>query len=107
MTTFDDREDRFENEFAHNEELKFKVASRRNKLLGEWAAELLGRTGADAEEYAKTVILSDLEEPGDEDVFRKLRGDLDQASKAVTDEEIRAKMDELQAVAIQQIRDGA
>ena len=106
MTTFDDRENRFENEFAHDQEFQFKVEARRNKLLGLWAAEILGKSGSDAEEYAKTVVLSDLEEPGDEDVFRKLRADLDNAAKAVSDNEIRQKMDELLPVAQEQVHDG-
>lgn len=106
MTTFDDREASFENEYVHNQEIKFKVDARRNKLLGLWAAEFLGLSGSDAEEYAKTVVISDLEEPGDEDVFRKLRGDLDKASKAVSDDEIRAKMKDLLPVAMEQVRNG-
>ncbi len=106
MTTFDDREDRFEKEFAHNEEMKFKVAARRNKLLGLWAAEILGHEGSAADDYAKSVVISDLEEAGEEDVFRKLRGDLDQAHKAVSDDEIRDKMKQLMSVAMDQVRDG-
>lgn len=106
MSGFDDREDRFENEFAHNAELQFKVEARRNKLLGLWAAEKLGHTGGDAEEYAKSVVMADLDEPGEEDVFRKVRADLDGASTTVTDEEIREKMAELMPIAKQQVRDG-
>ena len=106
MTTFDDREDKFEKQFAHDQALQFKVDARRNKLLGLWAAELLGHQGAEAEDYAGTVVLADLEEPGDEDVFRKLRGDLDKAMKPVSDETIREKMAALLAVAKQQVREG-
>ncbi len=76
MTTFDDRENAFEAKFAHDEEMKFKAEARRNKLLGLWAAELLGKSGAEADAYAKEVIVADFEEAGDEDVFRKVKGDL-------------------------------
>ena len=73
MTTFDKRKDAFEQKFAHDAELQFKAGARRNKLLGLWAAGLLGKTGADADAYAKTVVAADFEEAGDEDVFRKVR----------------------------------
>ena len=106
MTTFDDREDRFEQEFAHDEALRFKVEARRNKLLGEWVAGLLGKTGGEIEDYAKTVVLADLEEPGEEDVFRKVRGDLDGASVDVADEEIRKQMSELMVKAKAQVQAG-
>ena len=92
MTTFDDRETAFEAKFAHDEELQFKAGVRRNKLLGLWAAELLGKTGDAAQEYARDVIKSDFEEAGDEDVFRKLAGDL---GDKVDDATLRAKMHEL------------
>ena len=96
MTTFDDRENAFENKFAHDAEMQFRAEARRNKLLGLWAAELLGKTGDDADAYAKEVVKSDFEEAGDEDVYRKVSGDLgDNATEA----EIRAKMSELMAVA--------
>ena len=72
MTTFDKREEGFEKKFAHDEELRFKANARRNKLLGHWAAEKLGLTGADAEAYAKEVVMADFEEAGDDDVFRKV-----------------------------------
>lgn len=104
MTTFDDRENRFETEFAHDAALKFKVEARRDKLVGAWAAEKLGLKGAEADEYAKSVVRADLEEPGDEDVFRKLRADLDAARDAISDEEIRAKMAECLGAAMDQIR---
>ncbi|WP_306151003.1 DUF1476 domain-containing protein [Roseovarius sp. MMSF_3281] len=100
MTTFDDRESAFENKFAHDEEMKFKAEARRNKLLGIWAAELLGKTGADADAYAKEVILSDFEEAGHEDVVRKVAGDLGDLADADT---IRGKMDELLRVAKEQL----
>ena len=91
MTTFDDRENAFENKFAHDEEMKFRAEVRRNKLLGLWAAELLGKTGDDADAYAKTVVASDFEEPGVEDVIRKVAADLGDLADADT---IRGKMDE-------------
>ncbi|MCG6122694.1 MAG: DUF1476 domain-containing protein [Microvirga sp.] len=101
MTTFDNRKDAFENKFAHDEELRFKATARRNKLLGLWAAEKLGRTGAEAEAYAQAVLMSDFTEPGDEDVFRKVRGDLD---PSVTDAEIRMQMSSLLARAVQDVQ---
>lgn len=106
MTTFDQRKDGFEKKFAHDEELQFKARARRNKLLGLWAAEKLALQGADAETYAKAVVLADFEESGEEDVFRKVRGDFDAKSVAVTDEEIRKAMSELQARAVEEIKVG-
>jgi len=105
-TTFDKREEGFEKQFAHDEELKFKATSRRNKLLGLWAAEKLGRKGPDAETYAKEVVMADFEEAGEDDVFRKVRKDFDAGSVAATDEEIRSIMVELMAKAIEQIKTG-
>ena len=96
MTTFDDRESAFENKFAHDEEMKFRAQARCNKLLGLWAAELLGKTGEEAETYAKQVVLADFEEAGHEDVVRKVAGDLGDLADADT---IRSKMDELLLVA--------
>ena len=98
-----DREDAYENKFAHDEELRFKAMARRNKLLGLWAAEKLGKTGDDAEAYAKEVIVADFEEAGDEDVFRKVRGDFDAAGIDQSDHQIRRTMDELLQVARQQV----
>lgn len=96
MTTFDDRERGFENKFAHDEEMQFKAVARRNRLLGLWAASLLGKTGDAADAYAREVVKSDFEESGDHDVYRKVAGDLgDKASET----EIRTKMVELLAVA--------
>ncbi|MEX0277131.1 MAG: DUF1476 domain-containing protein [Ruegeria sp.] len=92
MTTFDERENAFEAKFAHDEEMQFKAQARCNKLLGLWAAEKLGKSGSDAEDYAKTVVIADMEEAGHEDVVRKVSGDLGSLSSA---EEIRAKMAEL------------
>ena len=106
MTTFDKREEGFEKQFAHDEELKFKATSRRNKLLGLWAAEKLGRKGTDAETYAKEVVMADFEEAGEDDVFRKVRKDLDDGGVAATDQEIRTVMIELMGKAVEQIKNG-
>lgn len=107
MTTFDKREETFEKKFAHDEELRFKATARRNKNLGLWVAEKLGLSGAEAEAYAKTVVLADLEEPGDDDVFRKVRGDLDaKGLGSISDQEIRRTMDELLNAAIEEIKTG-
>ncbi|WP_439124296.1 DUF1476 domain-containing protein [Marivita sp.] len=100
MSTFDDRENAFENKYAHDAEMQFKAEARRNKLLGLWAADLLGKSGDDAAEYAKEVVKADFEEAGHEDVVRKVSGDL--GGKA-SDDEIRAKMAELMVVAKTQI----
>ena len=106
MTTFDQRKDAFENKFAHDEELRFKATARRNKLLGLWAAEKLGKSGADADAYAKSVVVADFEEAGDEDVVRKVKGDFAGASVAVTDDEIRRVMTELLIKAAEEIQAG-
>ncbi|MBO6639525.1 MAG: DUF1476 domain-containing protein [Roseitalea sp.] len=101
-----DRKDAFENKFAHDAELRFKAEARRNKLLGLWAAELMGKSGDDAEAYAKEVIAADFEEPGDEDVFRKVRGDFDAAGVEQSDHQIRRTMDELMVRAAEEIENG-
>ena len=106
MSTFDQRQEGFEKKFANDEELRFKATARRNKLLGLWAAELLGKTGADAEAYAKSVVMSDFEEAGDDDVFRKVKADLDAANAGQSEHQIRRTMDELMATAIAQIQAG-
>ena len=103
MSTFDDRERAEEAKYAHDSALQFKIMNRRNKLLGLWAADLMNLSGKDAEAYAKTVVMSDLEEPGDDDVFRKVRGDLDKAGVNRTDARIREHMAELIAVAREQV----
>ena len=104
MTTFDEREHAFENKLAHDAEKQFKAEARRNKLLGLWAAELLGKSGDEAEAYAQEVVKSDFEEAGDEDVFRKVSGDLGDLSDEAT---IRKTMLELMAVAKAQLMDEA
>lgn len=100
MSTFEDRENAFENKFAHDAEMQFKAQARRNKLLGLWAAELLGKSGDSADAYAMEVVKSDFEESGDEDVYRKVAGDLGDKAEETT---IRGKMTELLAVAKDQI----
>lgn len=104
MSSFDKRQEGFEKKFALDEEQKFKAEARRNKLLGLWAAEKLGKTGDEAAAYAKEVVSADFEEAGDADVLRKVATDL--AGKTVTEAEVRAKMDELMAVAVAQIKSG-
>jgi hypothetical protein len=100
VTTFDKREEGFEKKFAHDEELKFKAFARRNKLLGLWAAGLLGKSGADAEAYSKEIVMAELAEHGDDDVIAKLKADL--AGKA-TEQQIRGQMGKLLAAAVAQI----
>lgn len=104
MTNLSDREKAFENMFAHDQEMKFRAEARRNKLLGQWAAALLGKSGDDADAYAKSVVAADFEEAGDEDVFRKVRADFDAGNVAMSDEELRGKMLELLGVAVDQVR---
>ena len=104
MSTFEDRENAFENKYAHDQEKQFKAEMRRNKLVGLWAAELLGKTGDDADAYAIEVVKSDFEEAGIEDVVRKVAADLGNLADADT---IRAKMEELLPVAKGQIMNEA
>jgi hypothetical protein len=106
MTTFDKREEGFEKKFAHDEELRFKATARRNKLLGLWAAEKLGKTGEEAEAYAKSVVLADFEEPGDDDVVKKVMGDFAAAGVTQSEHQVRRTMDELMAAAIEQVKAG-
>lgn len=100
MATFDERKDAFENKFAHDAEMQFKAEARRNKLLGLWAAELMGKSDDEAAAYATEVVKSDFEEAGDDDVLRKVAGDLGDKASA---EDIRAKMTELLAIAKAQL----
>ena len=104
MSGIDERGDAFENKYAHDEALKFKAEARRNKLLGLWAAEKMGKNDTQAAEYAKEVIRSDFEEPGDEDVFRKIREDFDKAGIDQSDHQIRRTMEELMTKAVEQIK---
>lgn len=104
MTTFDKREEGFEKKFALDEEQRFRAEARRNKLLGLWAAEKLGKSGDEAAAYAKEVVASDFDEAGDADVMRKVAADL--KDKGVTEQQVRVKMDELVATAVAQIKAG-
>jgi hypothetical protein len=106
MTTFDKREEGFEKKFAMDEELKFKAMARRNRMLGAWAAEKLGLSGAEADAYAKDVVLADFDEPGDADVFNKIRKDFDAKGVAQSDHQIRRTMEELLAKAVEQLKAG-
>jgi hypothetical protein len=106
MSTFDDRERGFENKFAHDQELEFRAMARRNKLAARWAAGLMGLEGEHVEDYVKAVIRSEIEHPVEEEVFRKIALDLKAANVAVTEGEIRIRMDELLALAREQIRAG-
>jgi len=106
MTTFDKREEGFEKKFALDEELKFKAEARRNRLLGLWAAEKFGITGEAANAYAKEVVAADFEEAGDRDVLHKVLKDLTAKGEAITESQLRAKMDELMAQAVAQVKAG-
>ena len=106
MSTFDKREDGFEKKFALDEEQKFKAEARRNKLLGLWVADKLGISGDAAAAYAKEVVAADFEEAGDGDVVHKVTSDLSAKGIAITERELRVKMDELMAQAIVQVKAG-
>ncbi len=106
MTTFDKREEGFEKKFALDEELKFKAEARRDKLLGLWVAEKLGLSVEAANDYARTVVAADFLAPGDADVVRKVMDDLAAKGVTITEPEVRAKMDELMAQAIIQVKAG-
>ena len=106
MTTFDKREEAFEKQFAHDEELKFKATARRNKLLGLWAAEKLGLKGAEADSYALSVVMADFEEPGEHDVAHKIRKDFDAKGVDQSDHQIGRTMTELMAKAVADIKAG-
>lgn len=103
MSNIDKRGEAYENKFVHDEETRFKAAARRNKLLGLWAAELMEITGPEAEAYAQEVVAADFEEAGEEDVFRKVRRDLDERGIEQSDHQIRRTMAELMEEAIRQI----
>lgn len=106
MTTFDDREKGFEAKFALDQDQEFRAMARRNKLLGLWAADKMGLSADSAEDYAKAVVRADFEQPGEEDVFRKIAGDFKGSGMTVSEGEIRSKMDELASQARDQIRTG-
>lgn len=103
MTTFDHREKAFEDKYAHDQELQFRVVARRNKLLGLWAAQQIGKSGEEAENYAKEVVMADFEIPGDEDVFAKVLSDLQSAGISMPQDELRVHMQNLLIDAKQQI----
>lgn len=103
MSSFDDREKGYEKKFVHDQELEFKATVRRNKLLGLWAAELMGLSGDDADAYAKEVVKADFEEVGEEDVFRKIRGDFDAKGVDQSDHQIRRQMADLLSKARDQV----
>jgi hypothetical protein len=104
MTMFDKREQAAEAKLAHDEELKFKANVRRNKWLGLWAAQKLGKSGEAADEYAMELVAADLEETGEDDIFRKIKADFDAAGVEQSDHQIRRTMDELLVQAIQEIK---
>ncbi len=106
MTTFDKREEGFEQQFAHDEELRFQATARRNKLVGLWAAEKLGLQGAEAESYAKSVVMSAFEDAGEHDVARKIRQDFDAKNVVQSDHQIGRAMNELMAKAVADIQAG-
>jgi hypothetical protein len=103
MTTFDDRENAFENKFAHDQEMLFRITARRNRLVGEWAAVRMGLTSAESDAYAKSVVQADFEEAGDEDVVRKLLGDLTAAGVETHDEEVRQALSDKMVEARRQL----
>jgi hypothetical protein len=103
MTTFDEREKAFERKFAHDEELRFKATVRRNKLVGLWAAEKLGLSGQEADDYAKTIVKADFQEPGDEDVLRKLRDDFAAKSIEMSDQQLQKALLDKMSEAVGQI----
>jgi len=103
MTTFDNREKAFEAKYEHDQELQFKVNARRNKLLGLWAAALMGKAGADAEAYGKEVVMADFEKPGDSDVMHKLMTDLAAAGKPMDEHAVRKESDRLADEAKKQV----
>lgn len=104
MTTFDRREEAFEKKFALDQELLFKANARRNRMLGMWAAEKLGKTGPDAEAYAKSVVMSDFAEAGDRDVLHKVLGDLHAAGVEQTEHQVARRMEELMTEAVTQLQ---
>jgi hypothetical protein len=99
MTTFDDREKAFENKFAHDQEMAFRITARRNRLIGQWAANLMGLTPEETDSYAKGVVQADFEEAGDEDVIRKLLGDMTQAGLDIDESGVRTALEEQQVIA--------
>jgi hypothetical protein len=107
MSNFDERERGYEAKFAHDEDVEFRANARRNKLLGQWAAELMGLEGQHRDDYARAVVKSDFELPGDEDVLKKVSQDLKGSGLSTSESEVRRKMDELLAQAREQVRAGS
>lgn len=105
MSNFDERAKAFEEKFAHDQQLQFKATARRNKLLGMWAAEQMGKDAAFVDEYVKSVLISDFAEPGDDDVLRKVLEDLEKEGVSTSREQLRLKMDELMREAMEQLMD--
>jgi hypothetical protein len=103
MTSFNDREKAFEDKYKHDQELQFRVVNRRNKLLGLWVAAQLGKAGADADAYAKEVVMSDFEAPGDDDVVRKILADFAAAGVEISEHRVRKHMGELLVTAKDQV----
>jgi hypothetical protein len=103
MTTFDEREQAFEHKFEHDEELRFKVRARKNKMLGLWAAGLIGKTGTDAENYARDIVMADFEKPGDHDVVHTLMHDLAAAGTPTEEHTIRRQGERFLAEAVKQV----
>ncbi|MBD3732533.1 MAG: DUF1476 domain-containing protein [Sphingopyxis sp.] len=106
MTTFDDREQAFENKFAHDQEMAFRITARRNRLLGQWAAGMMKLTAEETDSYSKSVVQADFEEAGDEDVIRKLLGDLTSAGVEIDDAAIRAALEAKTVEARRQLMEG-
>lgn len=106
MSNFEERERGFEAKFAHDEDVEFRANARRNKLLGQWAGGLMGLEGQHMDDYARAVVKSDIELPGDEDVLKKVSQDLKGSGLPTTEAEVRRKMDELLAQSREQIRNG-
>ena len=104
MSQFDDREKAAENQYSHSKEVEFKATARRNKLLGVWAAGLMGLEGEAIDAYARQVVESDFEEVGDDDVLRKVKGDLDAKRCNQSEHQVRKHMDDLMSVALAQIK---
>lgn len=107
MTTFDERENAFENMYAHDAEMQFRAMARRNKLLGQWAAARMGMSGDAAEAYARSVVAEDLKEAGDDDVYRKVAADLEAKGTGVPEAELRRRMIELLSEAKAQVANEA
>ena len=106
MTTFDDREQAYENKFAHDQDMAFRITARRNRLLGQWAAELMKLTAEETDSYAKAVVQADFEEAGDEDVIRKLLGDITSAGVEVDEARIRSALEAKTVEARRQLMEG-